>query len=82
MAMMNGIEFLKALREDAESRSIVFVRTTSKRDEDRVAAYDLNVAGYITRARAAEDFVNLVNLVGIYNHRGVSVAEGGTWTIH
>jgi CheY-like chemotaxis protein len=68
MPRMSGIEFLKALREDAElHQSIVFILTTSKGDEDRLAAYDLNVAGYITKAKAAEDFLNLVNLVGIYD---------------
>jgi CheY-like chemotaxis protein len=68
MPRMNGIEFLKALRHDAALHpTIVFVLTTSKRDEDRVAAYELNVAGFITKAKAAEDFLNLVNLIGIYD---------------
>jgi len=68
MPRMNGIQFVRALREDAEFHPlIVFILTTSKRDEDRVDAYDLNVAGYITKQRAAEDFLTLVNLVGIYD---------------
>lgn len=67
MPRMNGIEFLKALRQDVVLHSsIVFILTTSNREEDRLAAYDLNVAGYITKAKAAEDFLNLVNMVGIY----------------
>ena len=68
MPRMNGIQFVKGLREDVELHPlIVFILTTSKRDEDRVDAYDLNVAGYITKQRAAEDFLTLVNLVGIYD---------------
>jgi len=67
MPRMNGIQFIKALREDEELHpSIVFVLTTSKRDEDRLAAYDFNVAGYITKEKVAQDFLSLVTLVGIY----------------
>jgi CheY-like chemotaxis protein len=64
---MNGIQLVKTLREDEELKhSIVFVLTTSKRDEDKVAAYDLNVAGYILKETAGQDFLNLVNLVDCY----------------
>jgi CheY-like chemotaxis protein len=67
MPRMNGIQFVQALRADEElRRHIVFILTTSKRDEDKMAAYDLNVAGYITKATAAADFMNLVNLMGLY----------------
>src|SRR5689334_20680533 len=48
MPRMNGVEFLQHLRADPKLHdSIVFVLTTSKSEEDKVAAYDLNVAGYI-----------------------------------
>jgi CheY-like chemotaxis protein len=68
MPRMSGIQFVKALRADEELRqSIVFILTTSKRDEDKVAAYDLNVAGYIAKATAAEDFLNLVSLLDYYS---------------
>jgi len=40
--------------------------TTSKRDEDKLAAYSLNIAGYILKEKAGEDFLNLVALVGTY----------------
>src|SRR5690606_21942978 len=41
MPRMNGIEFLQALRQDPElKQSIVFVLTTSNRDEDIMAAYN------------------------------------------
>lgn len=50
MPRMNGLEFLKELREDEKLRSIsVFVMTTSNDDADRVEAYRLNVAGYILK---------------------------------
>jgi CheY-like chemotaxis protein len=67
MPRMNGIELVKALREDAELHSlIVFILTTSKSDEDRVAAYQLNVAGYITKEKVAQDFLSLTTLLNIY----------------
>jgi CheY-like chemotaxis protein len=67
MPRMNGIQLLQALRKDEDLRhSMVFVLTTSKRDEDKTAAYDLNVAGYVVKATAGEDFLNLVNLVDLY----------------
>ena len=67
MPRMSGIQFVKALREDDELRhSIAFILTTSKREEDKTAAYDLNVAGYIVKATAGQDFLNLVSLVDCY----------------
>lgn len=67
MPRMNGIELVKTLRSDAELRdSIVFMLTTSSRDEDKVAAYDLNVAGYVVKETAGLDFMNLVQLMDSY----------------
>jgi len=68
MPRMNGIQFVKALRADEHlHRLIVFIFTTSERAEDKKAAYDLNVAGYITKATAGEDFSNLVSLLDYYS---------------
>jgi CheY-like chemotaxis protein len=67
MPKMNGIQFVQALREDEDlRRSVVFILTTSTRDEDKIAAYNLNVAGYIAKTTAAEDFQNLVSLMDFY----------------
>jgi CheY-like chemotaxis protein len=64
MPRMNGIELVRALRADADlKRAIVFLLTTSKREEDIAAAYDLNVAGYIVKQNAGTDFLNLVGLI-------------------
>lgn len=50
MPKMNGIEFLRELRADPELRQIsVVVPTTSNDERDIVAAYNLNVAGYILK---------------------------------
>src|SRR5690349_5040299 len=67
MPRMNGIQLVKALREDTNLRhSIVFILTTSKNEEDMLAAYDLNVAGYIVKETAGHDFLNLVSLMDCY----------------
>ena len=40
--------------------------TTSDDDKDKVAAYAKNVAGYMVKARAGEDFLNLIEMLGTY----------------
>jgi CheY-like chemotaxis protein len=51
MPRMNGLEFLHALRSDAELRgTVVFVLTTSGSDRDRTRAYDENIAGYMIKS--------------------------------
>jgi CheY-like chemotaxis protein len=67
MPRMNGIELVTVLRSDEVLRQlVVFILTTSKRDEDMLAAYDLNVAGYIVKEKAGEDFLQLCGLVENY----------------
>jgi CheY-like chemotaxis protein len=68
MPRMNGIQFVQALRSCSRFRhSIVFILSTSMRDEDKTAAYDLNVAGYIAKATAGADFlISLVTLIDSY----------------
>lgn len=67
MPRMNGIEFLQELRADPDlTRAVVFVLTTSDREEDKVAAYDNHVAGYILKSRAGEDFLEVVRLLRVY----------------
>jgi len=67
MPRMGGIELIKMLRADETLRSaVVFVLSTSKREEDKKAAYDLNVAGYIIKERAGQDFLRVISLVDCY----------------
>ena len=50
MPRMNGIEFLREVRNDpALCSTTVVVLTTSKNEQDRIAAYNLNVAGYLVK---------------------------------
>jgi len=67
MPRMNGVELLRELRADPELHdSIVFVLTTSKRDEDRIASYDLNVAGYVVKSDVGAGFIRLIELLDHY----------------
>jgi CheY-like chemotaxis protein len=63
MPLMNGIELLKELRNDENLKdTVVFVLTTSPRDEDKSISYQLNVAGYFLK----QDIKELVNLLSLY----------------
>ena len=67
MPRMNGIEFLQALRADRELKvSVVFVLTTSDRDEDKLAAYCEQVAGYLLKTRAGVNFDDLITMFDAY----------------
>jgi CheY-like chemotaxis protein len=67
MPRMNGIEFLKELRQDEDlKKSIVFVLTTSDSDEDKVEAYNLGVAGYILKSNPANAFLEATALLDTY----------------
>ncbi|MCB0065367.1 MAG: response regulator [Caldilineaceae bacterium] len=67
MPRMNGIEFLQVLRKDQDlERSIVFMLTTSNRDEDKLAAYDEQIAGYLLKNRAGEEFADLISMLNSY----------------
>jgi CheY-like chemotaxis protein len=77
MPRMNGIEFLHILRQDPIlKRSVVFVLTTSNRDEDKIAAYDKQVAGYMVKSGEEQNFINIVSLLESYWH-AVEFPPGG-----
>ena len=67
MPKMNGIEFLKALRADpALGHTPVVVLTTSNDEQDKVNAYDLNVAGYLLKPVTFTSFVELTAALNKY----------------
>ncbi|MFP8967557.1 response regulator [Pokkaliibacter sp. CJK22405] len=64
---MSGIEFLKQLRHDPSlAQTIVFVLTTSRRDEDITAAYHQHVAGYIVKSCMDRDYNALLSMLESY----------------
>jgi CheY-like chemotaxis protein len=67
MPKMGGIEFLRELRADPELRALpVIVLTTSNEDQDKVEAYNLNVAGYIIKPVTFNKFVEAVATLNKY----------------
>jgi CheY-like chemotaxis protein len=69
MPKMGGIEFLGELRQDPELRGTsVFVMSTSNEESDKIAAYDLNVAGYILKPLSFEGFTSAVAILNHYWH--------------
>lgn len=68
MPRMDGLSLINTLRGDELlNDTIVFMLTTSKHDEDKQRAYELNVAGYILKENAGHDFLELISLIGGYS---------------
>jgi CheY-like chemotaxis protein len=67
MPKMGGIEFLHILRSDPELKGIpVVVLTTSNQDQDRIEAYELNVAGYMLKPVTFNSFIETMAALNKY----------------
>lgn len=67
MPRMNGLEFLREIREDPELRALtVIVLTTSDDERDKVEAYNMNVAGYIVKPVTFLAFVEAMAALNKY----------------
>jgi len=67
MPKMNGIEFLRHLRQDAELKhTSVVVLTTSNEETDRIEAFHLNVAGYLLKPVTFNNFVDVMASLNKY----------------
>jgi CheY-like chemotaxis protein len=67
MPRMNGIELLRKIRQSDHCRdSIVFVLTTSNDEQDKIDAYDLNVAGYMLKSDMGTSFTRAISLIDNY----------------
>jgi CheY-like chemotaxis protein len=67
MPRMNGIELLRKIRQSEQFRdSIVFVLTTSNDEQDKIDAYDLNVAGYMLKTDMGTSFSRAISLIDNY----------------
>ncbi|MGR3455477.1 response regulator [Pseudooceanicola sp.] len=67
MPRMNGLEFLAEMRRDPQLRgAVAFLLTTSGDQTDIAAAYDRNVAGYVLKENAGNDFLNLIATLDHY----------------
>jgi len=67
MPRMNGIEFLRELRNDPElAATPVVVLTTSAMERDKFEAYNLNIAGYLVKPVTFADFCDLIITLNKY----------------
>ena len=67
MPKMNGIEFLRELRNDPVlAATPVIVLTTSNNDRDKIEAYNLNVAGYLVKPVTFGEFSELMVTLNKY----------------
>lgn len=67
MPRMSGIELLRKIRADKSLRdAIVFVLTTSDDDQDKIEAFNLNVAGYMLKSDMGKSFMRAVELIDKY----------------
>ena len=67
MPKMNGIEFLRELRNDpALAPTPVVVLTTSNNDRDKIDAYNFNVAGYLLKPVTFAEFSDLMVTLNKY----------------
>ncbi|MGH6747148.1 response regulator [Novosphingobium sp.] len=67
MPNMDGFQFLETLRADpALQRTVVFILSTSSRDQDRSRAYDEHVAGYMVKSAVGPQFAQLAHFITQY----------------
>ncbi|MBX2991193.1 MAG: response regulator [Bacteroidetes bacterium] len=67
MPKMNGLELLKALKQDEHLRRIpAVVLTTSKAEQDRFESFNLSVAGYMIKPVEYPQFVDVVRNINLY----------------
>jgi CheY-like chemotaxis protein len=67
MPKMNGIEFLRELRNDpALAATPVVVLTTSNNDRDKIDAFNLNVAGYLVKPVTFAEFSDVMVTLNKY----------------
>ena len=66
-AVMNGIEFLKVVKNDESLKSIpVIMLTTSEEPKDKTRSFDLGVAGYMAKPVEYRRFVDMIRSIDCY----------------
>ncbi len=67
MPRMNGLEFLKIVKEDDVFRNIpIVVLTTSTDLGDRIDCYNKQVAGYMVKPLKFGDYLNVIQTIETY----------------
>lgn len=67
LPVMNGIEFLQAIKTDPQLQAIpVVVLTTSALEQDKLASFKLSVAGYMVKPSTTAQFTEILHTIDIY----------------
>ena len=67
MPRMNGIDFLKIIKNDDELKQIpVIVMTTSKDERDKMESFEFSIAGYIIKSTDYKKFVEALKILNLY----------------
>lgn len=67
MPKINGIEFLRILKDDEELKHIpTIILTTSDNKKDLLACYEIGIAGYITKPLKYQDYVTRIDVLLSY----------------
>ncbi|MGB4709641.1 MAG: response regulator [Fuerstiella sp.] len=67
LPLIDGIEVLRRLKSDSETKSIpVVVMTSSSEERDMVESYKLGVNGYVQKPVDFEQFTNVVRQLGMF----------------
>ncbi|SEO52604.1 Response regulator receiver domain-containing protein [Nitrosospira multiformis] len=67
MPIMNGIEFLQAVKKDKRIRRIpVVILTTSDNHEDKLSSFNSSAAGYIEKPAGYRQFVEIARSINAY----------------
>jgi CheY-like chemotaxis protein len=67
MPRLDGLDVLRALKADPETRSIpVVVMTSSNEERDVADSYELGVNGYVTKPVEFESFMKQVAHIGMF----------------
>jgi len=67
MPIMNGIEFLQAVKDDEQLRRVpIVVLTTSVEQQDKLNSFNFGVAGYMAKPVNYQQFVEVMRSIDAY----------------
>lgn len=67
MPKMNGIEFLRIVKNDGTLKRIpVIILTTSRDEQDKIESFNLGVTGYMIKPVDYQQFVEVVRTIDLY----------------
>lgn len=67
LPLVDGLEVLRQLKSDPETKAIpVVVMTSSSEDRDMVNSYQLGVNGYVQKPLDFEQFISAVRQIGLF----------------